>query len=176
MGKGYLILGEIEDYITGKTIKDTHDERYRQKLARILVDDKDYQKNEIKTNYKLPVNVEDKTYDINIDFIVTLSDKICMIIKYGPGSIVTRIRPALAASRLVTGYQVPVIVVTNGEDAEIVDGLTGDSFLHGIESIPLKSRLLDIVKHYNFKPVSTKHAVVESRILYAFEIEGSCSL
>ncbi len=176
MGKGYLVLGEIEDYITGKTIKETHDERYRQKLAHILVDDKGYKKDEIKTNYKLPVNVVDKNAEINIDLIVTLSDKICMIIKYGPGSIVTRTRPALAASRLITGYQVPVIVVTNGEDAEIIDGSTGDVFSNGLESIPSKSELIDIVKHNNFKPVSTKHAVMEARIIYAFEIEGSCSL
>jgi len=30
MGKGYLVLGELTDYITGKTIKDTRDKRYRQ--------------------------------------------------------------------------------------------------------------------------------------------------
>ena len=70
MGKGYLILGEIEDYITGKTIKDTHDEQYRQKLARILVDDKGYQKNEIKVRHQLLVNAGDKRSVINIDGLV----------------------------------------------------------------------------------------------------------
>ena len=116
MGKGYLVLGELTDYITGKIIKDTHDERYRQKLARLLVDDKGYQKNEIKVRSQLLVNAGDKRAVINVDFMVTLSGRICMIIKYGPGSLVTRRRPALAVSRLVAGYQVPVVVVSNGED------------------------------------------------------------
>jgi len=116
MGKGCLVFGELTDYITGKTIKDTHDERYRQKLARLLVNDKGYQKNEIKAGHQLLVNAGDKTAFINVDFMVTLSGRICMIIKYGPGSLVTRRRAALAVSRLVSGYQVPVVVATNGED------------------------------------------------------------
>ncbi len=29
MGEHHLILGELVDFITGKTIKDTHDERYK---------------------------------------------------------------------------------------------------------------------------------------------------
>ena len=38
----HLILGELDDLITGESIKDTHDERYRQRIARLLVDEKGY--------------------------------------------------------------------------------------------------------------------------------------
>ena len=176
MGKGYLVLGELTDYITGKTIKDTHDERYRQKLARLLVNDKGYQKNEIKTNYKLPVNVRDKSASINIDFIVTLSNKICMIIKYGPGSLVTRRRAALAVSRLVAGYQVPGVIATNGEDAEVISGSTGNLISHGLDLIPSKTESLEIAEHAGFTSISETQAMMEARIVYAFEIDGSCSI
>ncbi len=176
MGKGYLILGEIEDYITGKTIKDTHDERYRQKLARILVDDKGYQKNEIKVRQQLLVNAGDKRSVINIDFMITLSDRVCMIIKYGPGSLVTRRRPALAISRLVAGYQVPVVVVSNGEDAEIISGSTGNVISHGLDSIPSKPEVISFAEHADFTSISEKQAVMEARIVYAFEIDGSCQI
>jgi hypothetical protein len=176
MGKGYPVLGEIEDYITGKTIKDTHDERYKQKLARLLVNNKGYQKNEIKAGYQLLVNAGDKTAVINVDFMVTLSGRICMIIKYGPGSLVTRRRPALSVSRLVSGYQVPVVVVSNGEDAEVVSGSTGKVILNGLESIPSKSELLEIAEHAAFTSISEKQAMMEARIVYAFEIDGSCSI
>ena len=40
----HLILGELVDFISGKIIKDTHDERYRQKLAHLLVNRKGYLK------------------------------------------------------------------------------------------------------------------------------------
>ena len=36
------------------------------------------------------------------------------LLTFGPGSIVSRERPALAVARLVAPYQVPVVVVTNG--------------------------------------------------------------
>ncbi|MBC8198590.1 MAG: type I restriction enzyme HsdR N-terminal domain-containing protein [Desulfobacterales bacterium] len=176
MGKGYLVLGELTDYITGKTIKATHDERYRQKLARLLVDDKGYQKNEIKVRHQLLVNAGDKRSVINVDFMVTLSGRICMIIKYGPGSLVTRRRPALAVSRLVSGYQVPVVVVSNGEDAEIIDGSTGKIISHGLDSIPSKLEILEISGHAGFTSISEKQAMMEARIVYAFEIDGSCSI
>jgi len=38
------ILGKTLDFITGREITDTDDERYRQKLARILVEKKGYDK------------------------------------------------------------------------------------------------------------------------------------
>ncbi|MDI6687767.1 MAG: type I restriction enzyme HsdR N-terminal domain-containing protein [Desulfobacterales bacterium] len=176
MSKCCLILGEIEDYITGKIVKDTHDERYIQKLARILVDNKGYQKNEIKAGHQLFVNAGDKTAFINVDFMITLSGRICMIIKYGPGSLVTRRRPALSVSRLVAGYQVPVVVVSNGEDAEVVNGSTGDVVSQGIDSIPSKPEILEIVEHSDFTSISEKQAMMEARIVYAFEIDGSCSI
>ena len=97
-----------------------------------------------------------------------------MIIKYGPGSLVTRYRPALAASRLVAPYQVPVVVVTNGEDAAILDGATGNVISPGLDSIPFKSGLLKRVANSNFKSVAVDRAELESRIIYTFEVDGSC--
>jgi hypothetical protein len=97
-----------------------------------------------------------------------------MIIKYGPGSIVTRHRPALAASRLVTPYQVPVVVVTNGEDAEVLDGATGKVIQTGLNSIPSKMILLQSVADIRFKPISVNRVEMESRIVYAYEVDGSC--
>ena len=40
----HLILGELVDFITGETIRDTHDERFRQNLARMLVNQKGFMK------------------------------------------------------------------------------------------------------------------------------------
>ena len=44
---------------------------------------------------------------IKIDFEIEVSGKIGMIIRYGPGSLVTRQRPALAVSRLVVASRFP---------------------------------------------------------------------
>ena len=37
MSGHHLILGELDDLISGETIKDTLDERYRQNIAELLV-------------------------------------------------------------------------------------------------------------------------------------------
>ncbi len=176
MNSGHLILGELVDFITGETIEDNLDERYRQKLARLLVEKKDYNKNDIKSRCELPVSAGANRAVVKIDFLITLSDKICMIIKYSPGSLVTRHRPVLAGSRLVTPYQVPIAVATNGEDADILDGYTGEVISSGFESIPDKQQLTKRVVNMHFKHISSRRAEMESRIIYAFEIDGSCSL
>lgn len=170
----HLILGELVDFITGETIQDTHDERYRQKLARLLVKHNGYLKNEIEPRCELLVTAAKKKAIVKIDFKVNMSGRICMIIKYGPGSLVTRRRPALAAARLIAPYQVPVVVVTNGEDAEIIDGTTGKVILFGLKSIPARDELIDKVAGIHFDRISAKQAEMESRILYAFEVDGSC--
>jgi hypothetical protein len=170
----HLILGELVDFITGETIEDTHDERYRQKLARILVKHKGYLKNEVVPNRELLITAANKKAVLKIDYTIKLAGKICMIIKYGPGSLVTRHRPGLAASRLVAPYQVPVVVVTNGEDADILEGATGKVISMGLESIPSKAELNEKLANMHFDPISTKQAEMESKIIYAFEVDGSC--
>jgi hypothetical protein len=171
----HLILGECVDFITGCTICDTHDERYRQILARLLVEQKGYLKSDIEGRRELFFKAADKTAMIKIDYAVSLSDKICMILKYGPGSLITRHRPALAASRLVAPYPVPIVVVTNGKEADIIEGATGSIIGRGFESIPPKSELIKIAEKSRFDRLSDKQIEMEARILYAFEIDDSCS-
>lgn len=170
----HLILGEIDDLITGEIIKDTHDERYRQKIARLLVDRKGYLKSDIEPRKSLLVQAGDNRAIIKIDFLITLSDRLCMIIKYGPGSLVTRHRPVLAASRVVAPYQIPIAVVTNGEDAEIIEGSSSKVLSRGLNTIPSKTALHEMADQFDFNLIPTERAVMESRILYCYEVDDSC--
>ncbi len=170
----HLILGELVDFITGKTVQDTHDERLCQEIAHLLVEKKGFTKDEIKCKTELAVSAGNKKAMVRIDFVIGLSGRTGMIVKYGPGSLVTRERPALAAARLLTGKRIPVVVVTNGEDAHVLDGSTGRKLSTGLESIPSRSELARITEGTQFDPVSEKRAEKESRILYAFEVDGAC--
>ena len=170
----HLILGERTDFITGETIIDTHDERYRQKIARLLINHKGYQKNDIEPRKDLLVQAGENRAVIKIDFLINLSGKVCMIIKFGPGSIVTRRRPLLAASRILAPYQIPMAVVTNGEDAEVLDGASGRVISRGLETIPGREQLVDICCADHFNRIPVERAEMESRILYCYEVDGSC--
>ena len=174
MNGHHLILGNLIDFITGETLKDTHDERYRQKIGRLLVNRKGYLKAEIEPRKELLVRADAKKAILKIDFVITLADRVCMVVKYGPGSLVTRRRAVLAVSRLIAPGQVPVAVVTNGEDAEIMKGTSGEIIAQGLDSIPRKADLETIAASEAFKTISDKQAEMESRILYCYEVDDSC--
>jgi hypothetical protein len=174
MAGHHLILGERTDFITGETIIDTHDERYRQKIAHLLINHKGYQKNDIQPRKDLLVQAGENRAVIKIDFLINLSGKICMIIKFGPGSIVTRRRSLLAASRVLAPYQIPIAVVTNGEDAEVLEGASGRVISLGLETIPSREQLIEIINSDLFSRIPAKRAEMESRILYCYEVDGSC--
>ncbi|MCJ7617504.1 MAG: hypothetical protein MUO43_13315, partial [Desulfobacterales bacterium] len=63
---------------------------------------------------------------------------------------------------------------TNGKETNILDGSTGNITGHGFESIPSKAELNDIVAKKHFDPVPINKAEIESRIMYAYEVDGSC--
>ena len=170
----HLILGELVDVITGKVLPDTHDERYRQELARLLIHAKGYPRTDIQGQCTLRVKAGDNCAIVKVDMAVTIADRICMIIKYGPGSLVTRHRPTLAASRLLAPYQIPVVVVTNGKDADILDGHTGEVIGSGLESIPARTELATRFATFLFTPIAESRAEIESRIVYAYEVDGAC--
>ncbi len=170
----HLILGQQVDYLTGETVADTHDERYRQALAKLLVEKKGYDISEILPRTKLIVAAGDKRAQIQIDFTVVLNDTVAMLIRYGPGSLVTRHRPAIAASRVVAAYQIPLVVVTNGIDADIIDGKTGRILSKGIDAIPNRQSLLDRCQTEVKVPIAPERIESEQRILYAYDVDDSC--
>lgn len=174
MSGHHLILGELVDHITGEIINDTHDERYRQKIARLLIGRNGYLRSDIKPRQELLVSAGDSKAIIKIDFLIHVANRIGMVIKYAPGSIVTRRRSVLAASRLVSLYQVPIAVATNGEDAEILDGISGKVISQGLGAIPSKSQLIDVVSGAPSNKISVSRTEIESRILYCYEVDGSC--
>lgn len=174
MSGHHLILGRIADYLTGETLDDTLDERYRQQLARRLVEHCGYAKSEVRSRVKFFIRAGEKQAWIPIDFAVEIDGQTVMIVRFGPGSLVTRHRPALAASRLLAKRQVPRVVVTNGEDADILDGVDGTVVGRGLTAIPHRNEMRKIVRSTTRRNISPKQADVESRLLYAFDVDDAC--
>jgi hypothetical protein len=174
MGGHHLILGKLTDFLTGEVLDDTLDERYRQNIARMLVERKGYGRQDVEPRRELLLQADKRRAVIRIDFVVRVAGKAGMIIRFGPGSIVSRERPALAVSRLVEAYQVPVAVATNGEDAEVLDGESGKVVGRGLEALPSKAELEERVRHYPFPAISPERALLESRVAYCYEVDDAC--
>lgn len=174
MNEHHLILGQLTDFISGRTIDDTLDERYRQKLARLLVEHKGFAKAQIRPNHPLTITVDAKSARLPVTYIIDVDGHAAMLVHYGPGSLVTRHRPALALARLAAPHQIPVVVVTNGEAADVLEGRTGEVIGSGMDGIPDRAGLAARCAAFRFPPVTESRAEIESRILYAYEVDGAC--
>jgi hypothetical protein len=172
----HLVMGELIDFLSGKIMPDTHDERYRQKLARHLVNTLGYEKKDIQQNREVVIQTNGRTAKLCVDFLVFRAGQGIMMIKYNPGSLVTRRLSNLALSRIIFPYQVPVVVTTNGEDAEVINGASGKVTGTGLSAIPSsESRQINSLPDH-FSSVGRDLFEKASKIAYACEIDGSCSM
>lgn len=174
MGGHHLILGKLKDLLTGRIVPDTLDERIRQKLARLLVEVKGFAPADILSRHAYTVHCGPRSAVIPIDFIVYREGCPAMLIKYGPGSLVTRHQPVLAAARIVTGRPIPVAVVTNGRDADVLATSSGKVVATGIAGIPDRQRLGRMAATCDYPPLSADSLDKNARILYAYEVDGAC--
>ena len=169
----HIVYGTLKDYLTGEELPDTDDERCRQQLARLMVEEKGYSAE--------PRLVIDTSFNFQsvrslIELTVRLQGRRFMIIRYGPGSLVTRERPAMAAARLLDpDYRIPLAVVTNCRDAELIDTLTGEVLGTGMDAIPDREKALALVRETEFAPFSDPvKREREARILNVFDEEECC--
>lgn len=173
----HMIYGETTDFVTGEMITDTDDERYRQQLARLLVEEKGYRKQDLEVRLKIETLFAGQFVVSKIDLIARLDGRRTMVIRYGPGSLVTRERPALAAARVLDREQViPLTVVTNGIDAEILDTETGKVTATGLAAIPDRQQLGELAARKDILPgLDEDRREKELRILNAFDVEICCA-
>ncbi len=170
----HLVLGRLTDRITGETLDDTLDERYRQRIADLLIDRLGFRPEEIRPRVEVPLQAGERRAVVRLDFLVVLGGRPAMVIRFGPGSIVSRERPALSFSRLVAPVQVPVAVATNGEDAVILDGVSGTRIGRGLEAIPSRADLVRLLEASPPRPVTPERAEREARIAYCYEVDDAC--
>ncbi len=170
----HLVLGTLVDAITGQTLTDTHDERYRQKIARLLIEGKGYTRDQILPRAPLDIFAGGKRARLTLDLMVYSGQHAGMIIQYGPGSLVTRHRPALALTFVVKPYRIALAVVTNGEQADVLDSRDGKLLGSGLDAIPDAAELQRHLQYWRAEPISSARLELANRILFAYEIDGRC--
>ena len=173
----HYIYGTCTDFITGETIVDTDDERCRQELARFLVEEKGYAKSDLEPRLGIETLYNKQFVASTIDITVREAGKRFMILRFAPGSIVTRERAAIAAARVLEpAYQIPLAVVTNCQEAELLDTYSGKVIRTGLASIPGKEEVGKLVQSLRFEPFTDEaRKDRERRILNAYDVEICCA-
>ncbi|VAW38061.1 hypothetical protein MNBD_DELTA04-191 [hydrothermal vent metagenome] len=172
----HIVYGTLVDFLTGAELPDTDDERYRQQLARFMVEEKGFAREELEPRLFIETTFNRQYVKSTIELTVRVADRRIMIIRYAPGSLVTRERPAIAAARILDpDYRIPLAVVTNCREAETLDTLTGKVLTTGMAGIPDRNRVAGMVNELVFEPFADKkRREKEARILNAYDLEVCC--
>jgi hypothetical protein len=170
----HLVLGELTDYLSGRRLPDTHDERHRQAVARFLVEDRGFARDGLRAGVPLTVSAGEKRAQVRVDFVVPVGPRVGMVIKYGPGSLTTRHRIALALAYLLGAFRVPICVVTNGRDADVLTSADGRVVARGFAGIPSRLDLEARLGRQTPVRVAARQAELAGRIVYAYEVDDRC--
>lgn len=172
----HIVYGTLRDVLTGEELPDTDDERYRQQLAGWLLADKGYRPEDLTPRLTIDTEVNGLRVSSLIELTISLGGRRLLILRYGPGSLVTRERPAIAAARLLeSAYRIPLAVVTNCRDAELLETRTGKVLATGMDAVPDRERLAAMAVDLEFEPFAdAERRDREARILNVFDVEVCC--
>ncbi len=172
----HLVYGILKDYLTGVELPDTDDERIRQDLERMMVEDKGFARHELEPRLTIETTFNNIFVRSIIDLTVSVAGKRLFILRYGPGSLVTREKPALAAARVLDReYCIPLAVVTNGRDAELLETATGRVLATGMEAIPDRKQAETLIGQYSCSPPADEEQRERTlRVLNVFDLEVCC--
>lgn len=172
----HLVYGTLKDYLTGEVLTDTDDERVRQELSRMMIEKKNFRREELQPRLVIDTFFARCFVRSVIELTVSLEERQMMILRYGPGSLVSRERAAIAAARVLNpSYVIPLAVVTNGREAELLDTSTGKILGYGLQSIPVRQTVLQwMAEMPAMPPPDGKKRENEMRILNAFDVERCC--
>ncbi len=172
----HLVYGTLKDFLNGEELPDTDDERFRQQLAQMLVEEKGYAVNELEPRLFIETTFNKIFVRSVIDLTVSVADKRLFVLRYGPGSLVTREKSALAAARVLDpDYCIPLSIVTNGRDAELLETCSGKVLATGMEAIPDRQEAGKLIEQYHCSPpVDPAERERTLRVLNVFDLQVCC--
>lgn len=157
-----LLAQEIED---GENLA----AEARKMVEYLLLEKKGYRPEDVLRSAAFEVELGEETAWSSVDFIVSVDGMKAMIVKCAAGSLDSRQRQAVAAARVMSSPPVPIAVVADPENAEVLDVATGKVIGEGFGAIPVKEKLLRILAETEVEPLALERIEKEKRILLAFD-------
>ncbi|PIE68677.1 MAG: type I restriction endonuclease subunit R [Deltaproteobacteria bacterium] len=166
----------ITDYVSGETIEDTTFEDLRQAIARILVEQRGYPKDQLRTKVSLAYAVDGQPFVKILDLIALdpLGHPV-LLVMFCPGGLISYVRQYVAAARLFPQGPVPMLVVTDSKEAKLVRVRDGEVIREGFHAFPTWKELLDLAGTFPCERLDAERKEREERILYAMSnVSGPC--
>ncbi|MCF8041970.1 MAG: type I restriction enzyme HsdR N-terminal domain-containing protein [Desulfarculaceae bacterium] len=164
------------DLITGKPQSDSDDEPVRQATeARLLA--MGYSPQDISVDATRTLGPEQDSLRVLADLLVHSQGRPALLLRCARGSLVTREKEALAAARLISPNLTPLTVVTNGEDAELLDTVDGKVLATGLTAIPAPGELQCLLAQRPLQEPTAQQITQAARVYAAysgFHCEAYC--
>ena len=141
----------------------------RKTVGYLLLEKKGYHRDEVRKNVVFEVVLGKETVCSSVDFLVTIDGKKAMVVKCSSGSLSSRERQAVAAARLLDSPPVPIAVVADPVNAEVLDTATGTVLGEGFGAIPVREQLVALLSEKTQTPLTPGRIEKEKRILLAFD-------
>ena len=158
--------------VTPSACETIKEEVIRDKIVQLLLNEKGYQAPDLVLEVPYALVMGSETFQVQASVLIQLEGKKVVLIKCGAGSIMARERAALSLARLITDYQIPLTIVTNSEDATLLNTINGETLECGMPAIPNKAELLNRLPDLSYLPLPEKRLKMEKQILSAFEALG----
>jgi hypothetical protein len=137
---------------------------------RVLLEQKGFLQSDLTTDVGITPDLPGhETSPFAIDFLISLDGRPAAIVVCAPGWISNLSRAATAAARLLTETVIPLSIVTNGDQIEITDTLTGRVVGTGLDDLPDRRRLAARLADTPPRPLDESRRVKEVRILAAYQ-------
>ena len=163
----------IVDFITGEQVPNIGSEENRQKLERFLVNEKGYNPEDILVDTDIVVSFKGEPYRSTLDLVIVLDDVRFMAIKCVAGAIDTWEREILAAARVLEKkYQIPYCAVCDGQNALVIDTLTGKKVGKSLDAIFSKSEATRLLSGITLQPLPESRSIKEQMIFRSFDLEN----
>ncbi|MFP3869333.1 MAG: type I restriction enzyme HsdR N-terminal domain-containing protein [Syntrophobacteria bacterium] len=155
----------LTDFVTGAEVPNIGAEQNRQRVERFLVEERGYSKEDIEVDADLSYTLGDDEVCSNVDLVVRVRGKRFMVFRCVAGSLVSRHREVLASARLLDVYQIPFSVVTDANDADVLDTVSGEVIGQGMGAIPSQEEATQRLDEIQFQPFPQERLQRE-RIIY----------
>ncbi len=159
----------INDFVTGKEVPNIGSEVNRQTVERFLVEDKGFLKEDINVDVDIEISVTGDVYRSQVDLVVSVGKKKFMAIKCAAGSLGSREREIVAASRLLGKYQIPYAIVSDGKTAIVLDTVSGQKVGTGLDAIPSRNGAVAALKILESLPLTEDRREREKLIFRTYD-------
>lgn len=159
----------IVDYITGRSVPNIGAEANRQAMERLLIETKGFRQGDVLVDAPIEVTIDGEAYRSSIDLVVQIDGQPVMAIKCAAGSLGSREREIISAARLYTATPIPLAVVSDGQDATILDVSNGKKKGVGLSAIPDRETAANLAKADPLPPVTPDRLKRERLIFRSYD-------